>query len=216
MWPFVAAILSAMGMGGAGAAGAGAGLGASGLAAGSALTAPALMGMGAGTAGGLASTLAPAIGPTIGAAAALPAATNPGILATMFPGLTQVGKSAMGGDLSGVGGGVGKMAGSENLANMLSNPSWANFGKLGAGVGDKMALNMMTGGGGQPTPQEAVGPGAIQAKQQKSAAMPETDDPILKRMYQNLNPQQQNQFASGVTPMKPWAASPYPRKMSAI
>jgi hypothetical protein len=34
-------------------------------------------------------------------------------------------------------------------------------------------------------------------------------------MYQNLNPQQQ-QFAGGVTQMKPWPQSPYPKRMSAI
>jgi len=140
--------------------------------------------------------------------------TAPGVFAKMFPGLAQVGRSAVAGDLPGMGGGIGKMAGSENLANMLTKPSWANLGKLGEGMGDKLALRMMLGEG-QLTPQQAVGPGAIQAKQQKSAAMPEIEDPILKRMYQNLNPQR-NQFASGVTPMKPWPQSPYPRKMSAV
>lgn len=195
MFQFLAPLLAMLGVGGAGA-------GATGLAAGSALTAPALMGAGAGTAGGLASTLAPAIGPTVGAAAALPAAANPGIFASMFPGITQFGKSAMKRDLSGMGGGIGKMMGNENLANMLSNPSWKNLGALG-----KDTLNPESPL--SPFSQEKQKPMAM-PEQQARRQVPQTDDPILQQMYKNFNPQQTQ---SG---MKSWGQSPYPKKMSAI
>ena len=191
-----------------------------------------------------AAAAAPTIGPTLGNAAALaaPTATSAalpaaasslsienllnsaitgasqaptgfmGMASKFAPNLTGMGKNLMGGNFQGAGANIGNMVGGKTLGDMIAQPSWANLGKMGEGLGDKLALSMMTGGG-QPQ-QQAMGPGAVGTKQKLSTPMPEIEDPILQRMFQNLN-QGQGQGFQGAT-MKSWGPSPYPRKMSSV
>lgn len=195
MFQFLLPLLSAMGIGGGTAALGGSVAPAATAAAGgtSALGSLSALGAGAGAAGA-------------GGAVA------PGIFASMFPNMAKLGTSAASGNVSGMGGALGNMIGGRTLGDMMENPSWANLGKMGEGMGDKLAMSMMTGGG-QPTQQQTMGPGATGTKQRMSTAMPETDDPILQRMFQNLN-QRQGGFQGSA--MKPWPPSPYPKRMSAI
>ena len=202
--PFLAPLLPALGMGAATTAGTGA--------AATALTAPALMGSAGGLGAGLAGlgAAAPTLGPTLGAAAGLAAPTGIGAALTgMAPNLVGMGKNLMGGNLKGAGVNAANMIGGKSLGNMVANPSWANLGKVGEGMADKAATNMV-GNALMGNQQQPVSPGLVKPQQATPPPATITGDPILSKMYNNLNPQFQG------STMKPWPASPYPRKMSAI
>ena len=199
MFEFLLPILKALGMGAGGA-----GLGAGGLAAGSALTAPALMGgAGAGGLAGLTGATAPTVGPTLGAAAGLGAgAASPGFFSSMFPNAAKFGTAAKAGSFRGMGSALGNMAGGQSLGSMIENPSWRNAGALSKDLmNPENPLSPLSRGKQQPM--------AMPSPQGRSQ-VPQTDDPILQQMNNVLNPQRTQ---SG---MKSWGQSPYPRKMSAI
>lgn len=149
-----------------------------------------------------------------GTASAVPLSWTIG--SEMAPNLSAAVSSLKSGNIGGaaktLGGSLANMLGGENLANMVANPSWNNLGKIGEGVGDKMAANMVTQGlMGQPQqPVPPPGPGAVSNPKTAQAPQQIQENPILQRMFNNLNPQFQ------ATPMKPWPPSPYPRRMSAI
>ena len=148
-----------------------------------------------------------------GTASAVPSSWTMG--SRLAPGLSAAGSSLMGGNIGGaaktLGGSLGNMVGGKTLGDMIAKPSWANLNKMGEGMGDQLALGMLTGGN-QPSQQQQMGPGAIETKQKLATPEPEIEDPILKRMYQNLNQPQGFQAPT----MQSWGQSPYPRRMSPI
>jgi len=194
------------------------GAGAMGIGAGGAgLTgaAPSIAAMGGKTLASMGAA-APEAAMAAGTASAVPANWTMGSL--LAPNASAAGSSLMSGSLGGaaktLGGSLGNMVGGKTLGDMIAKPSWANLGKLTEGMGDKMAQNMVMQGvfGNQPTQQQQMGPGAIETKQNLSVSEPEIEDPILKRMYQNLNQPQGFQAPT----MQSWGQSPYPRRMSPI
>jgi hypothetical protein len=216
MFQFLLPFLEMLGMGGAGAAGAGT------LAAAAPTVGPTLANaaaLGAGTAGASAlpvGAMAPlSAGGMLNAATAGAAQAPTGImgLASKFaPNLTGMGQNLMQGNFKGAGVNAANMLGGENLANMVQNPSWNNLGKIGEGMGNKMAANAVTQGlMGSPQQQpQPVGPGATNNQKVAQAPQQIQENPVLQRMFNNLNSKFQ------ATPMKPWPASPYPKRMSAI
>jgi len=210
MFQFLLPFLEALGIGTGATGAAGAGLaGGAGTAIGSAgLT-------GAEMAALPASLTAPEAATLFGSVAEAPMATGGlGTLANrLAPNLMGMGKNLMGGNFQGAGGNLANMFKAPNLANMISNPSWANLGKIGEGMGDKMVAAGVTKGLlGSPQQQQAMtmSPGSVEKKVQIAPPEQITQDPVLQRMYNNLNPQFQAQ------PMKPWPPSPYPRRMSPV
>jgi len=194
------------------------GAGAMGIGAGGAgLTgaAPSMAAMGGGTLASMGAA-APEAAIAAGTASAVPLGWSVG--SELAPGLSAAGSSLMSGNIGSaaktLGGSLGNMVGGKTLGNMLEQPSWANLGKLTEGMSDKMAQNMVMQGvfGNQPTQQQQMGPGAIEIKQKLATPEPEIEDPILKRMYQNLNQPQGFQAPT----MQSWGQSPYPRRMSPI
>lgn len=170
--------------------------------------------LGAGTAGlmggGALTAGASAIGPTLANAAALGGGGTGimGALTKLAPNAVGMGQNLARGNIQGAAGNLGAMVGGQNLGNMIANPSMSNLGNLAEGMGDKFITNSLVGN--QQPQQKPVGPGAMVTRQKMSTpTKPQTDiqDPILKRMYQNLN---------GVRQMTTQTASPYPRKMSSI
>ena len=203
MIQILSAILKALGVGAETAGTAGAGGGLSGVAG-------SLAGASGGAMGGSANA---ALGGSLFGGETLGAMAQPtGFLSglTSFmkgasPDVYKLGSSVAKGDLKGVGGSLGNMMGGKNLGNMVRDPSLENLGKATGEMFNPAGGGGPFGGGGRqaqmPMPQ---------TMSRGRTKQPESDDPIIKRMYQNLNPRQSG---SG---MKPWGQSPFPKKMSAI
>lgn len=115
----------------------------------------------------------------------------------------------LGYQLGNTAGAVGDFLGGKTLGNLMMNPSMKTLGAFGK---EQVLPSLLTGQSEQPTQQQQLSPGAIDTKQKLSTSEPEIDDPILKRMYQNLNQQQGFQAPT----MQSWGPSPYPKKMSSV
>lgn len=116
------------------------------------------------------------------------------VLKQTFPDITQMGKDIAGGKFKEAGGTLGTMVGGKNLGNLIKQPSWANAGKLTQGFGDQMIAQMMMEslfGTGSRSPMMAQSQQRqpLQKPMARPPQMPNTDDPILRRMQSNLNPQ---------------------------
>jgi len=124
-----------------------------------------------------------------GAAGAAQPSGFMGALGQLAPNVTGMGQNLAQGNIQGAAGNLGGLVGGDNLKSFINSPSYASAGNMAKGAGDSMVQNslaqsVMGSGPGQVKP--------VQPARTSGAKVPQvSDNPIVQRMYQNLNQQQQ-------------------------